>query len=137
MRRTHRICHGAAHLPALHVKASRRADFPGLEDEVQRDFGNPGSLPRACQHFLRWLRLLQRRDDQGGGAQRAEIPGQWAVIGACQDGLAGYWLPRYIAGGNLTVATDFPPDGGDGIDVLDRPARRVYLFETAMRQARP
>src|SRR5437016_4599079 len=94
-------------------------DFPGFNDTVEWNLGNPGSLRRGCQEFLRWFWFLPERQQQGRGLERPEIPGPGAVNGKRVDQFTWYPVARQIGNGNLSVVAHFPPDGGLWIDVLD------------------
>src|SRR6266699_1875843 len=62
-------------------------DFPGFNDTVDRNLGNPLPLLRFRQEFLCWFRFFQSGNDQTSSSQIAELPGQRAVIGTRVDGL--------------------------------------------------
>src|SRR5690242_7620718 len=86
------------------------SDFPCLNYTMQRDFCNPRALLRVCQKFLGWFWLFQRGDDQAGSAQRLEVPGKRAVMGAGNDCLTSVG-PRKIISRYFPVAAHFAPDG--------------------------
>src|SRR5215472_7853320 len=109
---------------------------PGFDDAVERDLGYPGPLGRVCQEFFRWLGFLQGSNDESGGSQGTEIPGQRTVVGMRVDHLTVYTLPGQIGNGNLAIMAYFSPDGGVGIDIFDLPARSIDYIETGMGEAR-
>src|SRR5438045_8683383 len=99
--------------PSMVVLSS--TDLPGFNDTVKWNLGNPGPLRRGCQELLSWLGFIQSGNDETRGSQCAEIPGQWAVIGARVDDLTRCPLPGQIGNGNIAVVAHFSLVGSRGI----------------------
>src|SRR5262249_22986497 len=94
--------------------ARERSSFklPGFDDEVERDFGDPGALCLMCQKLFGWLRFFEGSHDQTCRPKCLEVPGEWTMIGMGNDWRIACVRPGNILDHQLPIVAHFAPDGG-------------------------
>src|SRR5579864_2374100 len=117
------------------AKVGIRFKLPGFKHTMHGDVCDPRALRIVCQELVAWLRLFECGNDQTCRPQCLEIPRKQTMIRTSLDQLITYIEPGNVGSVELAIVAHFAPDGGDGIDLLDCPARCARLIKAGMSHA--